>query len=108
MNRHIAVLIAAAVALPAFAQTPAPTATPGIDKRQENQQRRIDKGVESGRLNEREGARLQKGQARIERMEERAREDGKVTKAERRRLQHAENVQSRHIRREGHDRQRAK
>ena len=33
-----------------YAQTQDPAATPGIDKRQEVQQKRIDKGVESGQL----------------------------------------------------------
>ena len=37
----------------AFAQT----ATPGIDKRQANQEKRIDQGVKSGELNKKEAAR---------------------------------------------------
>ncbi len=46
-------IITAALAvftLTAYAQTQDPAATPGIDKRQEVQQKRIDKGVESGLL----------------------------------------------------------
>ena len=96
-----AVLVIGALALPAFAQT----ATPGIDKRQENQQRRIDQGVKSGQLTKREAARLQKGQARVQRMEDRAKADGTVTKRERARIQRQQNVQNRRIAREKHDKQ---
>ena len=108
MNRIALSIVLAALAAPAFAQAPArdPAATPGVDRRQEIQQRRIEKGVNSGQINEREAARLQKGQARVERMEAKTKEDGVVTKQERARLQHAENAQSRHIAREAHDRQR--
>lgn len=81
-------------------------ATPGIDKRQTNQERRIQQGVKSGELNEREAARLERGEKRIERMEERARADGNVTPQERKRLHRAENVESRRIYREKHDKQR--
>jgi len=110
--KHIALgIVLAALAVPAFAQSPAPArdpaATPGIDRRQANQERRIEQGVKSGQITPREAARLEKGQARVERMEARAKEDGKVTKQERARIQHAENVQSRRIAREAHDRQRA-
>lgn len=81
-------------------------ATPGIDKRQANQERRIQQGENSGALNEREAARLQRGEKRIERMEDKAKADGTVTAQERKRLQHAENIQSRKIYREKHDKQR--
>ena len=84
----------------------AQTATPKFDQRQANQERRIQQGVQSGQLTEREAARLDKGQDRLDRMEDKAKADGVVTQQERKRLQHAENVQSRHIAREKHDRQR--
>lgn len=89
----------------AFAQTPAPT-TPRVDQRQVNQEQRIQQGVQSGQLTTQEAARLEKGQARVDRMEDKAKADGTVTAQERKRLQHAENVQSRQIQREKHDRQR--
>lgn len=107
-----ALLFLGVLALPAFAQTtpPArdPAATPGIDKRQANQEKRIQQGVQSGRLTGKETARLEKGQARIERMEQRAKSDGVVTKKERAQIQRQQNVQSRHIAREKHDKQTAK
>jgi hypothetical protein len=98
-----AALLLGAFTLPAFAQT----ATPNIDQRQANQEKRIEQGVKSGELNKREAARLERGQARVQKMEDKAKADGVVTKKERAALEHAENKQSRHIAREKHDRQHA-
>lgn len=84
------------------------TATPGIDKREASQERRIQQGVQSGALNQREAARLERREQHIERMEANAKADGKVTPQERKRLQRAENAQSRRIYREKHDAQRRK
>lgn len=79
--------------------------TPNIDQRQINQQQRIDQGVQSGALTTHEAARLEKGQAHVENMETRAKADGTVTQKEKAHLEHAENVQSRHIYKQKHDRQ---
>jgi len=103
MQRKSSLLIAvlAVFALPVLAQTN----TPNIDQRQVNQQRRIDQGVKSGELTGKEATRLEKGQEHIQKMEDKAKADGVVTKKERARLEKAENVQSRKIAREKHDRQ---
>ena len=93
-----AMLLISALALPALAQT-----TPGIDKRQAEQERRIQQGVASGHLTGKEAAHLAKGQARVQRTEDRAKADGVVTKKERARIQHQQNVQSRHIARAKHN-----
>lgn len=95
----------AAIAIPALAQTPNPTATPRIDKREANQERRIEQGERSGQLTPREAARLEKGEARIDNMEAKAKADGVVTPQERKRLRHAEDRESRRIYREKHDAQ---
>lgn len=102
------VVLLAALALPVQAQTAPvrdPGATPGVDKRQANQQQRIEQGVKSGELTAKEAARLEKGQERVQAMEDKAKADGKVTAKERERLQHAESQQSQKIFREKHDRQ---
>ncbi|OHC61578.1 MAG: hypothetical protein A2040_11955 [Rhodocyclales bacterium GWA2_65_19] len=103
MKRTSSLLIAvlAAFALPVLAQT----ATPKVDQRQANQQQRIDQGVTSGALTGKEAARLEKGQERIQTMEDKAKADGKVTPKERERLKQAQNNQSRQIVQEKHDRQ---
>ena len=100
--------VLAVLAMPVLAQTtPAkdPSATPGIDKRQAEQQKRIDQGVKSGELTAKEAARMEKGQERIQAMEDKAKADGKVTAKERARINQAQDVQSRHVAKEKHDRQ---
>lgn len=93
--------LAAVISIPAFAQAN----TPGIDQRQLNQEQRIDQGIASGQLNQREAARLERGQDRVDNMENRAKADGAVTARERARIQHAQNVESKRIYRQKHDRQ---
>jgi hypothetical protein len=97
--------VAAAFALPAAAQT---DSTRRIDKRQANQERRIEQGEKSGALTQKEAARLEKGQARVDRMESKAAADGKVTARERARIEKAQNRESKKIYREKHDKQTAK
>ena len=105
-NIRIAALAAAAVfALPAIAQT---QSTPRVDQRQSNQERRIDQGEKSGALNRKEAARLEKGQVRVQKMENKAAADGRVTAKERARLEKAQDQQSRRIYKEKHDKQTAK
>jgi len=76
-----------------------------IDERQANQQKRIEQGIQSGELNQREAARLQREQNRIQAMENKALADGEMSKQERRRIQRRLNKSSRHIYREKHDAQ---
>ena len=68
-----------------------------------NQQNRIEQGVQSGALTNKETAHLERGQARIDRKEARAGADGHVSAREQARIQHAENRQSNKIYREKHN-----
>lgn len=79
--------------------------TPRIDQRQANQERRIDEGIASGQLNQREAARLDKQQDHIDNMENKAKSDGVMTKKERARLHAAQDRASKNIARQKHDRQ---
>ena len=104
-------LIAASIAVlsttllaPVFAQG---TNTPNIDKRQSSQAARIEQGKASGALTATEAARLDAGQAKVNSKEAKAKSDGVVTKRERARLQRAENKQSRKIKHQKHDAQKA-
>lgn len=93
----------------AMAQAPAPKdplATPRIDARQANQEKRIQQGIASGQLTPREASRLEKGEARIEKAEVRAKADGVVTGQERKHLLKMENHESQAIYKEKHDKQR--
>ena len=103
--RLAAAALATTLALPAFAQTSGPAATPRIDQRQANQEQRIDQGVSSGQLTKPETRRLEQGQNHVERMETRAKSDGVVTGQERARIGHAQDVQSKRIYRQKHDAQ---
>ena len=95
-------------AIPGMASAAEVDSTKRIDKRQDNQERRIEQGAKSGALTEKEAARLEKGQKRVQRMEDKAVADGKVTAKERRRIEHAQDQQSKKIYREKHDKQTAK
>jgi uncharacterized protein HemX len=86
----------------AFAQTPAPT-TPNLDKREANQQKRIDQGVASGQLIAKETNRLDKRQAKLAADEAAAKSDGKVTPAERKKLQHKATRNSQAIHKQQHN-----
>ena len=66
---------------------------------------RIDQGIASGQLNEREATRLNNQQEHVNKMEDKAKSDGVVTKKERARINHAQDRTSRHIARQKHDRQ---
>ena len=102
----IASVVATLFALPALAQTAAPT-TPRVDQREANQQKRIDQGVASGQLNSKETARLEAGQAKVQAKEARAKADGVVTKNEKAGLHNAQENQSRKIAKQKHDKQKA-
>lgn len=99
-----AFLSASVLAQPAPAKDPA--ATPQIDKRIANQEKRIEQGAQSGALTPRETKRLEQGEIRIKADETAAKADGKVTRQERQQLQRELNQESRAIAREKHDRQR--
>src|ERR1700674_1013429 len=98
----LAALLAAA-ALPVAAQT----STPGVDQRHANQEARIQQGVKSGELTPKEAAKLEKGQAKVQVAEDKAKADGKVTPKERAKLARMQNKQSKKIYKQKHDEQKA-
>ncbi|MGH8623565.1 MAG: hypothetical protein ACRET3_15645 [Burkholderiales bacterium] len=103
----LAALVAAFPAM-ALAQAADTTSTQRIDKRQEYQQKRIEKGAQKGQLTDKEQKRLQKGQQRVQKAEDKALADGKMTKKERARIEHMQDQQSKAIHHERHDKQVAK
>jgi len=76
-----------------------------IVKREKRQQKRIAQGVESGQLTPRETAKLERGEARIDRERQRMLSDGNLTAREKAKLTHDQNVMSRRIYRQKHDNQ---
>ena len=77
--------------------------TPRIDQRQQNQETRIDQGVQSGALTPRETRTLDARENKIAANESAAKADGKVTPAERARLRGEERRTSRAIARKKHN-----
>lgn len=72
-------------------------------QRNVNQQQRIEAGIKNDSLSNKEVAKLQKGQAKVEHKEAAAGSNGHVSAAEQRRIQRAENKQSKKIHHEKHD-----
>ena len=70
-----------------------------------NQQQRVEQGVKSGQLTNREVGKLENGQARVDRAEARAGANGRVNANEQQRIQKAENKQSKRVYKEKHDKQ---
>jgi hypothetical protein len=79
------------------------TNSPGIDRREANQQRRINRGIRSGKLTPRETYRLQRQQANINAREARFKSDGNLSRSERRALNRQLNRSSKNIYRAKHN-----
>jgi hypothetical protein len=101
-KRIIAAIVAVFFTMPGyvFAQS-----TPRIDKRQERQDNRIERGIETGELTKKEARRLEKGQEHIDDLEDKAQADGKVTKREKKRINKAQDKQGQRIYNQRHDQQ---
>lgn len=80
---------------------------PRIQKRTQNQEQRINQGVQSGSLTPKEAGRLGAQQARIKQKEERMKSDGNLSPLERERLTNTQNRASGKIYRQKHDAQAA-
>jgi len=97
----------AIASLGAFAQAASAPVTPRVDKREVNQDKRIQQGVGSGQLTAKETYRLEKEQAAINKVEAKAKSDGTVTPKERRRLHKMQDQASKDIYQQKHDAQTA-
>lgn len=76
-----------------------------INKRQARQDKRIEQGVASGQITNKEAAKLEAGQAKVQSAETAARADGKVTAKEHAKIEHMQDKQSKKIARQKHDKQ---
>ena len=97
---NVSVALLALMSVNSWAQTPA---TPRVDQREANQEKRIEQGVASGALTSRETLRLEREQKHVAVAESRAKADGTVTAAERKRLHKMQNAASRDIKHQKHD-----
>lgn len=97
--------VALMLASPAMADDAKPVTASTETQRDVNQQDRIEQGLKSGELNAREAARLEKGEARIDKAEANAEKDGTLTVKEKRRIARMQNKESVTIEKEKHDAQ---
>jgi hypothetical protein len=103
MNKIVIAAIAGiSFILPGYALA---QSTPQIDKRQERQDERIERGIQKGQITKKEARRLEKGQEHIENMEEKALRDGKLTKREKSQIDKAQDKQNKRIYNQRHDEQ---
>lgn len=103
MNRktsHLAVLATLVFAATAQAQTAATDTQRDVD-----QQQRIEQGLQSGQLTTHEAAKLENGEAKVDRMQSNAMKNGSVSPAEQARIQKAQNAESAAIYDQKHDAQ---
>ena len=103
MKRITAMVLTMAAVLAFASVVEAGTRTPRVNARQARQDARIDHGVANGSLTAAEAARLEAGQAHVQRVENRVKADGHVTAAERARLDNVQDRQSRKIWRKKHN-----
>lgn len=99
--KHITIALAATCGIAtAFAQTASTEVQRNI-----NQQQRIEQGLQSGALNTREAARLEREQAGVNKLQSNALKDGQLTDAEKARIDKAQDRVSQDIYQEKHDAQ---
>lgn len=97
MKKIIGVVVTGALSLMVSGIVLAGTNDPNIQKREQNQEKRIEQGVQSGQLTPKEAGKLEAKQAKIKQDEERMKADGKLTKAERKKLKREQNKASEKI-----------
>jgi hypothetical protein len=85
------------------AVTAAAQSTADGTQRDVKQQQRIEQGLKSGQLSTAEAARLERGQAQVDHMQQRDLRDGSLSASEQARLTAAQDRQSHAIRAERHD-----
>ena len=100
MKKLISMILTGSIAC-MFAVAPAFAANndPGIDQREINQQNRINQGIQSGQLTQKEAGKVEAQQARIKQREERmaARDNGNLTAKDKAKLTRQQNRASKNI-----------
>ena len=99
------VSLAAAVTLAMTAAAASAQTTGSEVQRSVDQQQRIEQGLQSGSLNTHEAAKLEQGEAHVDKLESNALKDGALSPAEKARIQKAQNAESRAIYKLKHDAQ---
>lgn len=103
MKQFSNALISTTLALAGMAAFAQQAPLSNADKRDAQQEQRIQQGVASGQVTAREAYRLERQQGRIDAAEAAANADGKVTPAERARINRMQNQANRDIHQQKHD-----
>ena len=103
LTASLAIILSASAVLGMSSHASAGTDSPGINKREANQQRRINNGIRSGSLTPKETYRLQRQQASINAQEAKFKSNGNLSKHERQILNHRLNNSSKNIYRAKHN-----
>ncbi|HZP13696.1 MAG TPA: hypothetical protein VFB36_14855 [Nevskiaceae bacterium] len=102
----LAITMLTALAAPTFAQESATQRDEAKDTATDaRQQQRIEQGLKSGALTDQEAARLEKDEARVQKMETRDERNGKISSAEQKRIDEAQQKVSKDISAQKHDAQ---
>ncbi len=104
LTAALVTILSASTVLGLASNASAGTYSPRIDRREANQQNRINRGIRSGALTPRETFRLQRQQANINAQEARFKSDGNLSKRERGVLRNRLNRSSQNIYRAKHNR----
>ena len=101
----LAAIFALTPAAAVFAQTTTTTPPQTINQRKTDQQERIGSGVKSGQLTARETGHLEHQEAGINKEERgmRAQDNGRLTRQDRKTINHQQNQESRRIYRDKHN-----
>ncbi|MEW5965319.1 MAG: hypothetical protein AB1749_17405 [Pseudomonadota bacterium] len=99
----ISTILASATLIAGLTIAALPASADIVDRRQHNQDHRIDQGVRSGTLTSEEAARLRREQDEIADLERRFERDGKLSYWEKQRLAELQSKASRHIYNQKHD-----
>lgn len=103
---HCHLALAGAVALSLGFSLPAQAQSVGSEtERNVDQQQRIEQGLQSGQLNNREASKLEQGEARIDRTEQNDLRNGSLSPAEKAQIQREQNRESAAIYGQKHDAQ---
>lgn len=103
LTASLATIISASGVLGLASNASAGTYSPRVDRREANQQNRINNGISSGALTPKETYRLQRQQANINAQEARFKSDGNLSRRERRVLENRQDRASKAIYRAKHN-----
>ena len=103
MRLMVGMVLCVGLSAPTLMHAEPATRSPGVNRRERHQRRRIKQGVKSGELTKDEAKKLRNEQKSIHREEREMKSDGSLTAEERAKLRQDQNAASKDIYEEKHD-----